>query len=48
MKPTDTKKSVFIRRAKGMDFEEFKKVCIEQFEKAGLLSPEKPKVRSGK
>lgn len=30
-------KPVFIRRAKGMPFAEFKKACIEQFEKAGLL-----------
>ncbi len=31
--------AVFIRRAPGMSFEEFKKVCIERFEKAGLLKP---------
>lgn len=33
-------KAVFIRRAKGMSFEEFKKVCIAQFRAAGLLADE--------
>ena len=30
-------KAVFIRRAKGMSFEEFKKVCIARFRAAGLI-----------
>jgi hypothetical protein len=33
-------KPVFIRRAKGMSFEEFKKVCIARFKEAGLLADE--------
>jgi len=40
MESTNSKKPVFIRRAPGMSLEQFKKACIEQFEKAGLLSPE--------
>ena len=32
-------KPVFIQRAKGMPFAEFKKVCIQQFRDAGLLKP---------
>ena len=32
---------VFITRAKGMPFEEFKKVCIQRFREAGMLTEEK-------
>ena len=39
--PAETSpKAVFIRRAKGMPFEEFKKVCIQRFREAGLLADE--------
>ncbi|PKN20013.1 MAG: hypothetical protein CVU71_06535 [Deltaproteobacteria bacterium HGW-Deltaproteobacteria-6] len=38
MESKTTGKPVFIQKSKGMSFEEFKKVCIEQFEKAGLLA----------
>ncbi len=31
-------KAVFIQRAKGMPFDEFKKVCIQRFRDAGLLA----------
>ena len=30
-------KGVFLLRAKGQSFEEFKKVCIQRFREAGLL-----------
>lgn len=30
-------KPVFITRAPGMPFEEFKKVCIQRFREAGLI-----------
>jgi len=33
-------KAVFIIRAPGMSFEEFKKVCIQRFREAGLLADE--------
>ena len=38
MESKDLKQPVFIRRAKGMPFEEFKKVCIEKFRATGLLA----------
>ena len=44
--PAETSpKAVFIRRAKGMDFEEFKKICIERFRAAALLADEPPPSR---
>ncbi len=44
--PAETSpKAVFIRRAKGMSFEEFKKVCIQRFREAGLLADEPPPSR---
>jgi len=36
-----SKKAIFLKRAKGMPFEEFKKFCIQQFKEAGLIK-EKP------
>lgn len=33
-------KATFIRRAKGMDFEEFKRVCIQRFIEVGLIKSE--------
>lgn len=42
MESTNSRKPVFIRRAKGMDFEEFKKVCIKQFIEAGLIKDTPP------
>lgn len=45
-KPDETSpKAVFIRRAKGMPFEEFKKFCIARFREAGLLADEPPTSR---
>ena len=39
--PAETSpKAVFIRRAPGMPFEEFKEVCIQRFREAGLLADE--------
>jgi len=35
LKPTQT--GVFIRRAKGMPFEEFKEFCIKRFREAGII-----------
>lgn len=34
---TPSGNGVFIRRAKGQSFEEFKKVCIQRFREAGLI-----------
>ena len=33
----NSREAVFIRRAKGMPFEEFKKLCIQRFREAGLI-----------
>jgi hypothetical protein len=38
MESQNSRKPVFIMRPKGMDLETFKKVCIEHFRKAGMLS----------
>lgn len=39
--PSETSpKAVFIQRAKGMDFEEFKEFYIKRFRAAGLLADE--------
>lgn len=39
--PVETSaKAVFIRRAPGMSFEEFKEFCIKRFREAGLLTDE--------
>lgn len=35
---TTIPRPVFIRRAPGMPFEEFKEFCIRQFKEAGLLA----------
>lgn len=35
--PTPSGKGVFLLRAKGQSFEEFKKVCIQRFREAGLI-----------
>ncbi|OPY84696.1 MAG: hypothetical protein A4E71_02561 [Smithella sp. PtaU1.Bin162] len=40
MEPEDSKKAVFIKKAEGMSFADFKKVCTQSFIKAGLLSNE--------
>ena len=32
-----TTKAVFLRRAEGQSFEEFKEVCIKRFKEAGLI-----------
>jgi hypothetical protein len=44
MESTNSKKAVFIQRAEGMSFEEFKKACIKRFREAGLLQ-DKPKAQ---
>ena len=35
--PEGPKNGVFIRRPKGMSFDEFKKFCIKKFREAGLI-----------
>lgn len=35
--PISSGKGVFIRRAPGMPFEEFKKFCIQRFREVGLI-----------
>mgnify|MGYP001767655867 CR=1 FL=1 len=43
--PQTPKNGVFIMRAKGHTFEEFKKICIDRFREAGLLADEPPPSR---